>query len=492
MLATAEAPRHQAAPIVGMERQVETITIGPQPGPQTAFLSSPADIVIYGGGAGGGKTYGLLLEPTRHIDNPRFGAVIFRRTYKEVTNEGGMWDESEEIYPLLGARGARLMWTFPSGARVRFAHMQHEKHKHNWQGAQVAFFGFDQLEHFTWGQFSYMFSRSRSTCGVKPYIRATANPDVDHWLREFLRWWINDKTGLAIQERSGQIRWFVMVSDEVIWDDTREGLIKDYGCQHQLEQQMDEQLAVCPVCDKTIVRPKSCTFIASSVFDNPALLKKDPGYLANLQAMPLVDRERLLGCNWNIRPSAGMFFRRDWFKIVDAAPHEADRVRYWDRAATEVKEGNDPSFTAGVKMSRSKQGAYYIEDVTRFRATPLVVERALRNTASQDGVKCLVGIEQDPGSAGKAEAQSQVRNLAGFRAKINIVRESKGVRAKPFSAQAEAGNVMLVRGPWNEAYLRELENFDGTDKGHADQVDGSSGGFLLLTTRKRAGAWGRR
>lgn len=111
----------------------------------------------------------------------------------------------------------------------------------------------------------------------------------------------------------------------------------------------------------------------------------------------------------------------------------------------------------------------------------MTVESTVRNTASQDGRAVIVGIEQDPGQAGKAEAQYQIRNLAGFTAKINIAREAKGVRARPFSAQCEAGNVKIVRGAWNDAYLRELENFDGTTNCVADQVDASSGAFAMLT-----------
>src|SRR5688572_29150748 len=93
--------------------------IAPQPGPQTKFISSSADIVIYGGAAGGGKTWGLLLEPLRHIHNPRFGGVIFRRSYPEIENEGGLWDESETIYPFAGGKPikGRMEWQWPSGAR---------------------------------------------------------------------------------------------------------------------------------------------------------------------------------------------------------------------------------------------------------------------------------------------------------------------------------------------------------------------------------------
>jgi hypothetical protein len=100
--------------------------VRPQPRQET-FLSTPADIAIYGGAAGGGKTWSLLLEPLRHINNKDFGAVIFRRTIPEITNEGALWDEAAKIYPLLDGRSNEndKQYTFPKGARVSFAHMQH-------------------------------------------------------------------------------------------------------------------------------------------------------------------------------------------------------------------------------------------------------------------------------------------------------------------------------------------------------------------------------
>jgi predicted phage terminase large subunit-like protein len=235
-------------------------------------------------------------------------------------------------------------------------------------------------------------------------------------------------------------------------------------------------------------QPKSVTFIPSNVYDNKKLLEMDPEYLANLKAMRHVDRERLLGCNWNIRDTAGSFFKKEWFEIVEAAPAGGDEIRYWDRAATEAsKAGPHASWTAGVRLCRCANDVFYVTDVKRFQGSPLTVETTIRNTATQDGQRVRIGIEQDPGQAGKAEAYSQVRNLAGFNVRLNAVHEAKGLRARPVSAQAEAGNIKIVRGCWNDAYLNELENFSGSDNCVADQVDATSGAFHLLVRAKVAG-----
>lgn len=439
--------------------------IRPQPGPQEAFLSSEADIVIYGGQAGGGKTFGLLLEGLRHSDNPGFRAVIFRRTTPQITNEGGIWDTSLPLYASVGATPTKLLHRFPSGARLKFAHLEFDKDCEGYQGAQITFIGFDELTHFTEHQFWYMLSRNRSVCGVRPYVRATTNPNPDSFVAKLIAWWIDPKTGYAIQERSGVIRWFVRENNVVIWADTPEDLLQG----HPERQRGDI---------------KSLTFINSSVFDNKILLEKDPGYLGNLKALSLVDRERLLKGNWLIRAQAGTMFRREWFKMVDAVPASRTIVRYWDRAGTEADGTGNPDWTSGTRMSLDRRGRFYIEHVSRFQGSPLTVETNIQNTASQDGKRCEIGIEQDPGQAGKAEAEYQVRNLRGYIVHAFPVHRDKVTRAKAYSAQVEAGNVYLVRGDWNEDFIREHENFPPQEnKGKDDQVDSSSGAFMMLASK---------
>lgn len=435
--------------------------IRPQRGPQEAFLSTPADIAIYGGAAGGGKTYALLMEPLRHIGNARFGAVIFRRETPQITNQGGLWDTSTEIYAGLGARPklSPYLWTFAGGARVEFHHLQYESTVQNWQGAQIALIGFDELTHFTRTQFFYMLSRNRSLCGVRPYIRATCNPDPDSWVREFISWWIDNETGLAIPERSGVLRWFVRYNDEIHWADSPEGLAH-FGSDHT---------------------PKSVTFIAASIHDNPILLESDPGYLANLQALPRHERERLERGNWNARPAAGVLFARSDFEIIEVAPRLAASVRYWDRAATTPSESNpDPDWTAGVNMGRTHDGQYVITDIERFRARALDVRRRIRAIGSQEPARIV--IEEDPGQAGKAEADDLIRFLAGMNVSRNRVTKRKYERWLPFAAQCQAGNVLLVRGEWNEPFITEMVALTDNPKdyGHDDQADAATGAFSAL------------
>src|SRR4051812_45310183 len=145
-----------------------TATISAQPGRQTEFLQSPADICIYGGAAGGGKTVGLILEPLRHVGRvANFTAVFFRRTTPQITNPGGLWDESRNFLSAAGRHAAprRSRVALAARRQIKFAHLQFDSTVYDWQGAQIALICFDELTHFTAHQFFYMVSRNRSTCG---------------------------------------------------------------------------------------------------------------------------------------------------------------------------------------------------------------------------------------------------------------------------------------------------------------------------------------
>jgi hypothetical protein len=229
---------------------------------------------------------------------------------------------------------------------------------YHWQGAQIALICFDELTHFTAHQFYYLLSRNRSTCGVRPYIRATCNPDADSWVADFLTWWIDQETGLPIPERAGVLRYYIRVSEKIVWGDRPEELMPYMPRREDLPPGIDPP------------RPISVTFIPATVLDNPALLEVNPEYLAWLLSLPLLERERLLGGNWKIRPAAGLFFKRDWCAVVDEVPADLDIVRYWDLAATEKTEFNDPDWTVGIKLGRDKDGGYWLLDMVHARANP--------------------------------------------------------------------------------------------------------------------------
>ncbi len=174
-------------------------------------------------------------------------------------------------------------------------------------------------------------------------------------------------------------------------------------------------------------------------------------------------------------------FQRHWFGIVEAAPAELQRVRSWDLAATEQKDSNDPDWTAGVLMGKSADGTFYILDVRRQRGTPRAIEQLVRTTAEQDGKATPVIMEQEPGASGVNLIDHYLRYvLQGFNFHGERPTGDKVTRAQPLSAQAEAGNVKLLRAPWNKDFLDEAESFP-SDGVHDDQVDAASQASARLT-----------
>lgn len=432
------------------------LKISPQPGPQTTFLSTSADIAGYGGSAGGGKSYALLLDALRGTRHPGYDGAIFRRTSEQIRMSGGLWDESTLLYSQVGGSSneQQLRWKFPGGATVRFEHLQHEKDKLIYQGAQFAFLGFDELTHFSESQFFYMISRLRSTCGIRPYCRATFNPDPDSWVKEFFAAWVDpDHKDPA---ESGEIRSFIRdIDDNIIW----------------VPNGTEDSMTV--------------TFIRSRLTDNQILMQKDPTYIKKLMSMPLVDRRRLLDGEW-ADAADGDFWQKSWFKYVDS-PMECTRwIRFWDFAATEQKDGNDPDYTASCLVGITKDMQFCIADVDEFRGTPLQVQNKVKQTAMRDSPAVEIFWEEEGGSGGKfVSDQLQRVVLCGYSAKGIRSDKSKSERAKAPSAATEAGNVFLVRADWNKRFTNQLCKFPNA--AHDDMVDTFTGAFKVLAPGK--GEW---
>ncbi len=176
-------------------------------------------------------------------------------------------------------------------------------------------------------------------------------------------------------------------------------------------------------------------------------------------------------------PQEGTMFKREWFTIVDDYPHGYSRsVRYWDLAATAKKTAD---FTAGCRMIESN-GQYWILDMQHVQASPLNVEKLVHVTAQLDGYATDVWMEEEGGATGKNSTDHYRRYvLNGYSFFTERPGTDKVSRARGFSAAAEAGNVHLLKGPWNEAYLNELCSFPYG--AHDDQVDSSTGAYRQLT-----------
>jgi len=398
------------------------------------------------------------VEALRYVHVPGYNAILFRRTFPELQQPEGLIERSRRLCPILGGRynETHLMWRFPAGAMLVFRHMEGEPDRLKHQSAEYAYIGFDELTTFTEAQYRYLFSRARSTSGVAPRIRAGTNPGgVGHnWVKR--RWgaWLDKKHPHPAAD--GEVRWF-----------------KPEGA-GEVE------------CGANDPDGMARTFIKSTVWDNPHLMEKDPAYIARLKALPLVERMQLLEGDWDIMAGAGNVIRREWFEIVEAAPAEAKRVRFWDLAATEKElSKDDPDFTAGARVSFADK-VYYIEQVLKAQRSWANVKRLMGQTAALDGRETAIGVEQEPGASGKALIREIMRDpllqgkytVRGYRPM-----KDKVARANVWASQAQVGNVKIVNdGSWDiESFLNECQMFpEGV---HDDQVDAVSGAVEMLTGR---------
>jgi len=171
-------------------------------------------------------------------------------------------------------------------------------------------------------------------------------------------------------------------------------------------------------------------------------------------------------------PRGGGFFAWENLEIKDVIPDNqlVKVVRYWDKAGT--KDGG--AYTAGVKIASLRDGSYAVLDVVRGQWQAFQREKVIKQTAQADGLDVTVWVEQEPGSGGKESAESTIKNLAGYIVKAERATGDKEVRAEPYAVQVEAGNVVLLKGAWNKAFIEEHKSFP---VGYKDQVDSASGGF---------------
>jgi len=181
-------------------------------------------------------------------------------------------------------------------------------------------------------------------------------------------------------------------------------------------------------------------------------------------------------------PPGGGMFKVDMINIEVKLPigHIVKTVRYWDKAGT----AGGGAYTAGVKMSLLSNGRWIIEDVKRGRWGSEMREKIIRNTAETDGVSTIVWEEQEPGSSGKDAAEGTIRNLAGYVCYAERPTGDKTSRADPFSVQVNNGNVSLLHGDWNKAFLDELRFFPFSR--FKDQTDAADGAFSKLVSKRIA------
>ena len=295
---------------------------------QLAFLLCPRVEAFFGGAAGPGKTEGLLMGALQLVEWPRYSALLLRRTYRQLNQSNSIMNRALQWLANTDAvwNNTDKRFTFPSGATLTFGNLDSENDVYQYDSAEYQFIGFDELSSFSERQYTYLFSRLRTTTDnpVPLRMRSASNPgNRGHdWVKA---------------------RFMIGQPPEVL--------------QHHFPTRF---------------------FLPARISDNQHIRSDE--YLASLANLDAVRRRQLLDGDWEVMPS-GNLFRREWFAVVDDWPREVTGVvRAWDDAAT--RDGGD--WTVGVLMAMTQSGVVYVIDVARIQGSPLEVERLKAVTAHAD------------------------------------------------------------------------------------------------------------
>ncbi len=492
----------------------------PQPGMQTVASESEADVIFVGGQAGPGKSWWLFRECMRHHQVAGWKALVLRRKGSQALESGGVWDATSEMYRAYGAvsvQSPKMRHTFPSGSTVTAGGCQHDANRFDFDSSEYGFIGFDQVEQFTETMFWYIaMSRTRAMTGIRSRVGATANPvtekdKVGGWLCKLLMdgGWVSRDTGYALDDMSGVVRWLYRKDSGPGFDffDSKEGAVK-----------------ARPAMASRGAQPISVTFIPGKLEENPALEAADPKYRSRLEALPWIERQRLLGGNWKVSAEGGGICRREWFRRLPRDPGSVSygqpidekfyrkSVRAWDLAGTDASEDHAKDRTASVKSGRAKKsGRFVIRDCFAVQLGPrAVLDLIVRTALLLDGPRVVVRIPQDPGQAGKSQVlhiTTAIREAFAEDGRrppkivAKVVRGSKLKRGEPFYTDAEPartsadgevelyGNIDAVECPQLDDCLDELHHMDGSDGCADDFWDACADAHSqLIEECKRRGA----
>lgn len=387
---------------------------------QWQFLLEERREALLGGAAGPGKSVGLLMAALQYVHVPTYSALIIRRTFSDLAQPGAIMDMASEW--LLGTdasprRGGKE-WVFPSGATLTFGHMAADKDRKNYLGANWQFVGVDECQTIPLPSYLFMFSRLRQT-------RKSAIAGVPLRVR-------------ATANPGGYE-----------WVKTRFVDLHD--------------------------KPDRRVFIPATMVDNPYLDVE--AYRESLAELDPVSRAQYEHGDWNVQP-AGNFFKVGLFgRVAEGTPMTGPviRCRAWDMAAT--PDGGD--YTVGALLAYDKgEMRWRVEHVVRGQWGPDDLERIVAQTAANDPVGTVIGLEQEPGSSGKLATRDMRRRILAGR-DVRVVRPtgSKLERARLLASLVANGAVDLVQGAWCQSFTDELGAFpngvhdDATDAAaHASHI----------------------
>lgn len=495
----------------------------PQEGKQEAVFrmiaNNEVDFMLMGGSRGGGKSELLTMIPLLYCQDPGFRGVFLRREYSEIMGANGIWEKTQNMYPLFKATPniTDKMWKFPSKSNVRMRHLFHENDKESFRGQGYSFIGIDEIDQFSEGSVQFLMTCLRSEAKMNSFMVGTLNPSKS-WCLHLVEYYLNDE-GFPDPDKFGDIRWFVVKDGEFLFGPSEEYFKENHPeCVYiQLPNQEE------PI----YVRPKRFTFCFFSVMDNKALLDANPVYVSELQNLPDHERMTQLYGNWYAEPSGQSLWKRTWVrgengekvKSVRDIPQGIKWFRATDKGYSEPNDVyKSPDFTAtSCKIGKDRDGQYWLvgdfideyTDTEQLKLQPK--ERVLGRVRKLAGERDTILIKQakfdgddttwiftkDTGGA----ATDHRYTLARFQENNLKVKEDKSahntpnkklVMFQPFCQACSLGLVNIVESTFNKATLdaiyNELENFDPDIKSHStrkdDWVDSHSICFMTVSSTR--------
>lgn len=502
--------------------------VRPQEGKQSdvfkVIAEQQADFILLTGGRSSGKTELITMADLLFAGDPNFRSVKFRRTYKQLTRAGGLWQKAHSQYKFFDAAPNKsdLLYKFPSGAETAFSYCDNMNDAESWRGSELSMIAFDEINHHEWEQISMLQTCLRSQADMNSMMIGTCNPDEESWVYQmFLKgYYIDEETGFPIEERNGDIRYYIVdpVTERPVFSDTLDFFEENYP---------ELIRPVNPVTGKEMyVEPKKFCFFSLCIWDNPIAQVLNPKYVAELVALPPYKRDTQLYGNWLAKATKNKMFKRSYLRGLGehpeygreevTLPHRRSTCRAWDLAYSEPSQTyKHPDFTASVKIHKCAKGYYYLDGgwhpevydnpkegkesvcLGRFRKNVGTRDEFMLKQAKYDEKKCLVVLPK-ASAAGKAEFE-QLKVMfvnEGFKvagASTGNTSGAKALRFSPFCSAAEQGLVFILKDTFKsehtlELYLSELENFEegfksGT-KFKDDWVDATADAFTALQNKK--------
>jgi predicted phage terminase large subunit-like protein len=366
----------------------------------------------------------LVNAALQYVTRPNYRALVLRRTLGQLASPNSIMDRTLRTLQGLPFQFNRQSYelNFPSGAVIKFGHMNTEQDKFQYDGPEFHGIFIDEASQFSQTQLEFMFLRLRKTVDdpIPLRYRLASNPgNISHM---YLR-------------------------------DT-----------YVLNQGKNPDIAYIPFY----------------IEDNPSIdLEQYEKALKNLD--PLTYRQRRFGDWMATRTDA--VFQREWFSTQDIpVSGNCLRMRFWDLAATDPKANTDPDYTVGILLARDSVGRFVVEDMQRFRANPAIVEQRVIGTMKSDGANVYQRIEKEPGASGKSLIHHFIRSMPGYNIAGVTPGGPKRARWSPFAAQAKGGNVWVVSGPWASDWFQEICGLTGDGDPHDDIGDATAGAFNTMVS----------